>query len=1285
MFRSTAPYWLTVSVCLLLVPPAACGASETAPPIRLRLEWGNTHSERWSGLLEITEGHFEDPVSLGIEADEPGTIWIDRGAVWFQRKTASVYDGFDVTVVAPPQARLIMTLQSCTQQSVQQQLEVAVADLYGKTHVEPLDSLGTRLVIRRTPGDSLVFRTERPHLVFGSGEQFTGTVALNVRAAQSERRTGRLHWQLTEARSDNVLSEGTRAVTFRTNAEDPIEVATEFDLPESEGVYDIRYRLAATGMREMHSSVQVVVLSHEPSLDAGYAEGSGEKLVDSFVPRDAGLFRKVRPSATLKIFDRPLNKIRDAIPSLLDWRRSSEMGVGVGPGSVNPQDPAEFKRPGNIQWSAFRLKADNPGQPHRLVIHAPADSLQSVGVSLLEPNAAGQLMPVGLDTGLLLPSADGLAESDRAATGSGAGNDKRIIQHCVTFWPRIREPILLLHNFGSRHAIDVRQVELYEIGHMQTRPASGKPAHPAGRRLVGPYMHKPMLPENFGATEAYDRPSRRSLDDWQTFHTAALRLVDYLHAHGNNSLMLAVLADGSTIYPSRLLQPTPRYDTGMFFSTGQDPIRKDVVELLYRLFDREGLILIPELQFSTPLPALEKVLTSDGEGATGIELIARDGRSWRETKASYRGLAPYYNPLNPRVQQAVLEVVEELAGRYRSHESFGGVAIELSSVGYLQLPGLKWGYDDGTIARFEKDTGLRIPSDGQPDAAPLDRFRRRYEFLTGQVREEWIRWRCQELARFHQRLSETVTQATPKAQFFLSCNRVLRGSHPDDNLLAALKSGAKIDELLAPKGLDFQLYAEAERFVVLRPSLWAVPEHPLDATLDETLNSSPVLDAAFAGPGRGSLLYHLPRECRIPEFDAISPWQPAFTWLAVQPSPTGQTYKRQYAHALAALDATAVFDGGWMIPFGQEKQTAQIRDVICAIPAIPFYLCRLQEQPAVVRVASDREKTYICVVNDSAAPIDVGLDLSCPAATPAHLLGRGGELKLERRSPDRGAIPLQLGPYGVWACELGAAAVRVEDVHTRFSSAGLAAIDQRIEEFGQRMTLLQNDEQVKQTPLENPGFEAAPSGRGNWSGRQLPGWTVPATSAAYWTVDRNHPRAGKSALMLASNDRNVAVLSSELPVEDNRFLTMSVWLRSDRPAARVKLAFEASVDGEPNVQAADVQVDAQWRRYVFRVNEIPPDRLEEARVRVEMLGPGRLWIDDVDVQMHRLTPADARQLTKVFAAISLAREEKRYADCQRMLDSYWGRLLFDNETAVKRPVMAARPKRPSLLPKFLRR
>ena len=135
-----------------------------------------------------------------------------------------------------------------------------------------------------------------------------------------------------------------------------------------------------------------------------------------------------------------------------------------------------------------------------------------------------------------------------------------------------------------------------------------------------------------------------------------------------------------------------------------------------------------------------------------------------------------------------------------------------------------------------------------------------------------------------------------------------------------------------------------------------------------------------------------------------------------------------------------------------------------------------------------------------------------------------------------------------------------------------------------------------------------------------------------------------------------------MPVDRGRFLTMSAWLRSDRNGTGVRLAFEAIVDGRKHVESRSFQVDDRWRRYQLEVKNIPDQAIEDANVTVEMRDGGNVWIDDVDVQVHRLIPDDLRQLTKVYSAVILARNEKRYADCQRLLESYWGQLLFDETT-----------------------
>ena len=125
----------------------------------------------------------------------------------------------------------------------------------------------------------------------------------------------------------------------------------------------------------------------------------------------------------------------------------------------------------------------------------------------------------------------------------------------------------------------------------------------------------------------------------------------------------------------------------------QDPLRKDALELLLRLFDREGLKLIPALEFASPLPELEALCSAAAATRrSGIEWIGADGDPWAASRAPRQGLAPYYNLLDPRVAASDAQASSaKLAARYAAHPSFGGLALQLSADGYAQLPGERLG------------------------------------------------------------------------------------------------------------------------------------------------------------------------------------------------------------------------------------------------------------------------------------------------------------------------------------------------------------------------------------------------------------------------------------------------------------------------------------------------------------------------------------------------------------------------------------------------------------------
>ena len=54
-------------------------------------------------------------------------------------------------------------------------------------------------------------------------------------------------------------------------------------------------------------------------------------------------------------------------------------------------------------WQAYPLSIETAGKPHMLEIEYPNDLSQTMGISIIEPNAVGKVVPLGLDSGVDVP------------------------------------------------------------------------------------------------------------------------------------------------------------------------------------------------------------------------------------------------------------------------------------------------------------------------------------------------------------------------------------------------------------------------------------------------------------------------------------------------------------------------------------------------------------------------------------------------------------------------------------------------------------------------------------------------------------------------------------------------------------------------------------------------------------------------------------------------------------------------------------------------------------------
>jgi hypothetical protein len=1225
-------------------PPKVSAADSRAAEttLQLRFAWGGGTPLQWSGAISISEGTIELNRPLGIERDEPGSMWVERNRLRIQTPSTRAFDGVDLFVTASLDARLsIQLLPAGGQRAVTS--EVPLRDLLQKPLSRSLDDRGNRLLVRRAPGDMLRVRTDHDALVFSPGD----TLLLDVKPhllPLSEGANVRLKARLIAKQSgEEQWSQEFALTNSASGPTTPAIVTLEQALPNIEGVYDLILEASernplrwskAIAMRQ----VQLVIIGdNAPSATAdGGAPWTRTLELDPANPGWADRMKSLLPN----------------------WRQGA-LGSGQTQPSQHPLGPI-VQLSGAVDrqsaaWETYPLAIANPNAPHVLEVDYPSDVPQSLGISILEPNAAGVIGVGGLDSGVYV-------DDDTVQL------PPKWARHRILFWPRTKSPLVLITNHRLSSPAAFGKIRVYQ-GPSKLIPAY-HPAFDQSERLFAAYLNRPLFNENFSANESLDSYSGRSLDDWQTFLEGTTRLVEYLQHTGHNGLMLAVLADGSSIYPSALSQPTPLYDNGAFFDQGQDPYRKDALELMLRVFDRERMRLVPSLQFEAPLPQLEAIRRAATPEVDGVELVGSNGQTWSDQDRADAHRGPYYNPLNPRVQEAMLAVVGELLKRYADHPSFSGVALELSPETYTHLPGDLWGLDDATIAQFERETKVRIPHHGP------DRFAARAAFLSGEGRSAWLGWRAKILSGFYTRIRDQITRVRPDAVLYLAPVQIFNLPDARRQLRPALTGGAKPGDVLLGLGIDVRQLGQVEGLVLLRGHTIAPPAPLAASGVDLELDRSLELDHHTENARvAGSLFFHSPDKVRLQSAESKSPFGKERT-LWSQMSPGGVWNRRRFVHSLARLDSEAIFDGGWMLPLGQEESIADFIASYRRLPAGRFQTMPGGE-PVTARTLVRDKRTYAYFVNDSPWPASLTLNVALPPGV------RPDELSGQRRLPTVAGNrwTLELAPFDFLAVRFSSEKVRLANPRATLPEAARMAVLQRIDDLRQRRSVLENP--PPSASLANGDFEQVARRR------EIPRWSIVTESKhASGVLDSNQSYEGKNSVRLSSDGPFVGLHSEPIPVPASGRLHVSMFLRIENPEEQptLRLAVEG-LGGETEylpsayVGAGDgVPLKSDWSQYLLPVEDIPLGEISQLRLRFDLVGAGDVWIDSVEVYDLAFTPEERAQLDKLLALVAFQSQAGRWAECARELDGYWPRFLL-SVVPQSEPHVANEPRNQETLPR----
>ncbi len=194
---------------------------------------------QWQGTISVDHGTLEFERPLGMEADEPGSMWLEGGALQINQRSARLYDGADIAVTAPLDAVLSITFRDAQDPgAVSTVTSTPLSEFVGKPVVKELDKERNRLLVRRTPGDMLRVVLHRDHLVFSPGEAFMFEVEprlLPVAAGTGLTLRARL---LSVGGGKEWTSQ---EQNFKTTADEssPASIQLQFNVPSSEGVYDV--------------------------------------------------------------------------------------------------------------------------------------------------------------------------------------------------------------------------------------------------------------------------------------------------------------------------------------------------------------------------------------------------------------------------------------------------------------------------------------------------------------------------------------------------------------------------------------------------------------------------------------------------------------------------------------------------------------------------------------------------------------------------------------------------------------------------------------------------------------------------------------------------------------------------------------------------------------------------------------------------------------------------------------------------------------------------------------
>lgn len=1216
-------------------------------PFRLRATWGGGTSAPWQVRITSLSGSINKVQPLAIENDGGAALQTKPNSVTVIPLIARSYDGFDFDVDSDLQEsiRIEITRGDIPFQPIQK--ELTLTQLFETPLVFELDRDGNRFFLERPNYDLLGVHFSRSHLIFDVNEPFR--IQLHPRAIRElVDGTGVMQLSMRSTLDGNEVWQSKDEVHLNESGSTDLPIDVEIPMPAQEGPYEIHVtiwpkRLTVPLVRPKPISqrlLQVVVL--DPARKRELSSEAWDE-VAKIDPTRARWWEKFAqmPQWT------PLPMLRNG-------------PIGSQPVQAEKIGGRDFAKLAPGKWQVIPLPVKGRGQPHQIEIELPAGVSQQLVVAVLEPELGTRVDFSTVATGIVSEQIVGVPTPTESKDST--------YFYRLNFWPNTKSPLLLISNPRSISQgwygpirVSAGPSTLTSLGTFPKSIAGEELPRSSKPKLIGPYLSKPAFADTFGVPRRVDSITQQAFDDWQRYYVGGDRLLQHLKSTHFNAATINVLSDGSGLYPSEQIRFTPKFDSGIYAGEGWDPSRKDVLELLFRQFDREGLKLIPALDLNFPLANLEAIRTS-GLNSDGIVQVDASGTSKLNRALGSGAPTAFYNPLDERVQLELVQLVSEISKRYANHSSFPGLLLHWNTSNHFLLSGAEWGCDAATLKSFR--AWLESNQAGAiPEVITAEMI------SSGEFKPLWLRWRSERMTQLAVRCREVLHAEKPDAELWIELGGITQSNEAIKYVGPSIrKRSNRFDELLLDFGIDLNSLATTNQVSVLfsqdSPVRFDFGQQRIATNLER---SSDLQEYVSQFPRTSLIPNQLPQEIVLPGFlkqlglsneFPDGTLHPSFAWSSHQ-------NRERWLNALTGTDANLILDKGLSLRSGQEAALVDLAMLFQHLPAgqyetVPLETTKGSPAHIVCRKLTIENETYFYIANPSPWSVDVEVRVRVSTDSALQPLSNH-RMSLTDPGTESATLRVFLRPFDLAGGRINSNQCTLLD-HKITKPGGVEnELRQELERFKGRLTRI-TDRPAPLTAIQNTDFEEGTDGVvSQW--RTAEGTGIDIKSIV------GEAKSGESYLRLSSTSGVAWMRSSPFAPPETGRLSLSVWLKvpKGQPPTKLRLAAQAEHSNGTYYRFGEVPLDTRasgdpslaegWKQFVVHFDDIPCRDVSDLRIGFDLMQPGEVFIDRVELFDRFFDDADQRVLLQNLSTARLQLDNGDLESCQRFLNSYWANFL----------------------------